>query len=181
MEETRTEDLEINPQSHRETVKAKWLFALLVFVFGTFACEEITIYEKGQELAGQVWDKDSTLFFYPEIRDTSQVVNIGFSFVHNNDYPYSNLWLFINVLSPDGHMQTDTMEFFVAEPTGEWIGKGSDNKKTVYWLYKNDVKLNAPGKFTFSVTQGMRRDALPGVRSFYLWIEKALTRETNSD
>jgi gliding motility-associated lipoprotein GldH len=86
------------------------------------ACNRGTLYETGNEFREQLWHKDSTLVFKPVVEDTSQVINIGFSLEHNNNYPYSNLWLFIDVESPDGKMQTDTIEYFLAEPDGQWIG-----------------------------------------------------------
>jgi len=161
--------------------KINLLGVLSFLMFIAVACGESTIYERGIALPGQSWDKDSLLVFNPVITDTSQVVNIGFSLVHTNDYPYSNMWLFIKVESPDGAMQTDTMEYFLAEPTGQWLGNGNENKMTLFWLYKRDVKLSSPGQYRFGITQGMRREALPGVKSFSLWIEKAEKPEVTSE
>lgn len=157
------------------------LLIFLVFIMAFTACNRGTLYETGNEFREQLWHKDSTLVFKPVVEDTSQVINIGFSLEHNNNYPYSNLWLFIDVESPDGKMQIDTIEYFLAEPDGQWIGKGSDKERTLYWLYRRGVKLSSPGQLTFSVTQGMRRDELPGVKSFSLWIEKAEAPEDSSD
>ncbi|WP_245531775.1 gliding motility lipoprotein GldH [Anaerophaga thermohalophila] len=157
------------------------LLIFLVFILAFTACNRGTIYETGKAFRDQLWHKDSTLVFKPVVEDTSQVINIGFSLEHNNDYPYSNLWLFVDVESPDGKMQTDTIEYFLAEPDGQWIGKGSDKERTLYWLYRRDVKLSSPGQLTFSVTQGMRRDELPGIQSFSLWIEKAELSEDSSE
>ncbi|MGQ1890406.1 gliding motility lipoprotein GldH [Thermophagus sp. OGC60D27] len=161
--------------------KVSWLWKLTFLVFVVGACQNSTLYEQGSDFYAQSWDKDSTLVFKPVINDTSQVLNVGFSLVHTNDYPYSNMWLFIEVEGPDGTMQTDTMEYFLAEPTGQWIGRGNDNRKTLYWIYRRDVKLTSPGQYRFSVTQGMRRETLPGVGSFSLWIEKAAKPKVNSD
>lgn len=156
-----------------QAIKNANVFYLVLLIFGFWGCNPGAIYEGEHEFVTKSWHKDSLVTFYPDLNDTSQVLNIGFSMEHSNDYPYSNLWLFVDVKSPNGHMQTDTMEYFLAEPDGRWIGKGSDDSRILYWLYKRGVKLSTPGTYTFSIRQGMRRDDLPGIHSFSLWLEKA--------
>jgi len=146
-------------------------------------CNRGLVYEEIYQIEENAWHKDSTMVFQPLIEDTATVFNIGFSLEHNNDYPYSNMWLFVDVESPDGYMQTDTMEFFLAEPDGRWLGRGNDKSRTANWLYKPGVKLRQPGEYSFSVRQGMRRDVLEGVMSLSMWLEKAEVRvaETHQD
>lgn len=139
------------------------------------ACNRSLVFDQTRDIGAKGWHKDSTLVFEPLINDTSRVMNLGFTFEHSNDYPYSNLWLFIDVESPAGDLQTDTMEFFLAEPDGQWIGQGSDRSRTLNWLYKGHVKLAHPGQYRFTIQQGMRRDRLEGVQSLSMWIEEAST------
>ncbi|WP_462317622.1 gliding motility lipoprotein GldH [Marinilabilia sp.] len=157
----------------RQTIKSVSVFSLVMLILGFQGCNQGTIYEGKYEFDTKAWHKDSLVTFNPVLNDTSQIINLGFSLEHSNDYPYSNLWLFIDVKSPNGHTQTDTMEYFLAEPDGQWIGKGSDDSRILYWLYKRGVKLSTPGKYTFSVRQGMRRDDLSGIHAFSLWVEEA--------
>lgn len=137
------------------------------------ACNNSTLYNSEKDIEGNSWHKDSVKVFSPVIEDTSEVVSIGFSLEHSKEYPYSNLWLFVNVESPDGQAQTDTMEYFLANPDGGWIGQGNDRSRRLYWLYKGGVKLAQPGEYKFTLQQGMRRDKLDGVQSVSLWVEKA--------
>ncbi len=156
-----------------EAKNLKVFLILLLALLG--ACNQGAVFNETANLVEDTWHKDSVLVFDPVINDTSRVVNIGFSLEHTAGYPYSNLWLFVGVKSPGGQMQTDTIEYFLAEPDGKWIGKGNDASRTLHWLYKGGVKLAHPGEYIFSVQQGMRRDSLAGVKSFSLWIEKAET------
>jgi gliding motility-associated lipoprotein GldH len=149
------------------------IFFILIGLIALGACSRFTIFEQSRKMTGEKWHKDSVLTFYPVIEDTAKVMNLGFSLKHSGDYPYSNLWLFIDVESPSGTVQTDTMEYFLAEPDGQWIGKGSDKSCTVYWLYKQGVKLARPGKYQFIIRQGMRKDELDGIQEFSIWIEEA--------
>ncbi|PWD99172.1 gliding motility lipoprotein GldH [Marinilabilia rubra] len=155
--------------------------SLVLLLISLFSCNQGAIYEEKYEFAGNGWYKDSVVTFNPVLEDTSKVLNLGFSMEHSNDYPYSNLWLFIEVKSPDGHMQTDTMEYFLAEPDGRWIGKGNDDSRLLYWLYKRGVKLSTPGTYSFSIRQGMRRADLFGIHSFSLWVEEAEMKQDNSN
>lgn len=151
-------------------------FLLLIVMPALVACNRGLVYEENRQMQENAWHKDSLVVFKPVIEDTATVFNIGFSLEHNNDYPYSNMWLFVDVESPDGYMQTDTMEFFLAEPDGRWLGRGSDKSRTANWLYKPGVKLRQPGRYSFSVRHGMRRDILDGVLSLSLWVEEAEVR-----
>ncbi|MFW6043698.1 MAG: gliding motility lipoprotein GldH [Marinilabiliaceae bacterium] len=157
---------------HRAKVKSRLVFFFLLAGFIT-ACNNSTLYNSEQEIEGNSWHKDSVKVFRPVMDDTSEVVSIGFSLEHNSEYPYSNLWLFVDVESPDGEAQIDTMEYFLAEPNGEWIGDGNDRSRRLYWLYKGGVKMAQPGEYKVTIQQGMRRDKLNGVQSVSLWIEKA--------
>jgi gliding motility-associated lipoprotein GldH len=154
-------------------VKLPIILLLLLWVAG--GCGPATLYENAVELPEKGWFKDSALLFEPLIRDTSAVLNFGFSLNHDNQYPYSNLWLFIEVDGPQGMHQVDTMEFFLAEPDGEWIGKGSEKDKKLYWLYKGNVKMRHPGNYSFKVYHGMRRDWLEGIKEMSFWIEETKT------
>jgi gliding motility-associated lipoprotein GldH len=149
---------------------------LLIGMPALVACNRGLVYEETRQMEDKAWYKDSLAMFQSVIEDTSTVFNIGFSLEHNNDYPYSNMWLFVDVESPDGYMQTDTMEFFLAEPDGRWLGQGNDKSRTANWLYKPGVKLRQPGEYSFSVRHGMRRNILDGVLSLSLWIEEADSR-----
>ncbi len=160
----------------RRVIKSSRLWGLL-FLISFTACNRGLVFEDKHELADHRWHKDSLAVFAPEIEDTSKVVNIGFTLQHNNNYPYSNMWLFVDVKGPEGQLQTDTMEFFLAEPDGRWLGQGNDDSRSVNWLYKPGVKLRNPGSYEFSVRQGMRRDVLEGVHSLSLWIEEAEQKE----
>ena len=98
---------------------------------------------------------------------------MGFTFKHDNDYPYSNLWLFLNVQGPLQANQTDTLELFLARLDGEWLGRERGNMIEVSALFMNGVKMNQPGDYHFTVVQGMRRESLPGISSIELWVQES--------
>ncbi len=146
---------------------------LLMLLLAVVACGPKMVYESAHQLQANLWHKDSVLIFEPLISDTSEVLNIGFTLDHSNLFPYSNLWLFIRVNGPEGMLQVDTMEYFLATPDGEWMGKGNDSRRRLYWLYKGNVKLRHPGVYSFQIHQGMRGESIRGVEKLGLWIEEA--------
>ncbi len=154
-------------------VKRGYGAVLLGFLMALESCGSKMVYESAHNLPASLWHKDSVLIFEPLISDTSEVLNIGLTLDHNNHFPYSNLWLFIRVKGPDGMQQVDTMEYFLAGPDGEWMGKGSDSRRRLYWLYKAGVKMRYPGVYSFEIHQGMRDESLRGVEKLELWIEEA--------
>lgn len=160
-----------------QTDKIAKVFLILMILGSLASCNRGTQFESERKFESESWHKDSLVEFHPVIEDTSQVFNVGFSLEHSNEYPYSNLWLFVDVESPGGHVQTDTMEYFLADPEGDWIGKGSDRSMKLYWLFKGGVKLADPGEYKFTLQQGMRRDRIDGIKAVSLWIEKAETEE----
>lgn len=81
---------------------------------------------------------------------------------HLNNYPYRNLWLFIDYISNDNSVYTDTVEFELADIYGKWQSKGFGT------LYEFSAPI-APSKTnirnvkSISVWHGMRCDTLAGV------------------
>jgi len=137
------------------------------------ACASGVIYEQTVSLPPEGWHKGEPAKFKVNISDTSQVIDVGFTFKHDNDYPYSNLWLFLNVQGPLQANQTDTLELFLARLDGEWLGRERGNMIEVSALFMNGVKMNQPGDYHFTVVQGMRRESLPGISSIELWVQES--------
>nr|WP_062121868.1 gliding motility lipoprotein GldH [Geofilum rubicundum] len=105
--------------------KAKFqvLPALLVMAVFTFSCQSSVVFDEVFELGEQGWHKDQKAVFQVEISDTSQVLDVGMTFRHSDDYPYSNIWLFVDMEGDKGVLVKDTLEFFLSETDGRWLGK----------------------------------------------------------
>jgi gliding motility-associated lipoprotein GldH len=131
------------------------------------------VYTQVVELGENGWHKDFKAKFQVEIKDTSQVMDVGMTFCHTDDYPYSNLWLFVDMKGENGLMIKDTLEFFLSETDGRWLGHKEGDVYEVSALYKHAVKLTHPGTYSFEISQGMRRDVLPQIRSIEFWMQKA--------
>jgi gliding motility-associated lipoprotein GldH len=91
---------------------------------------------------------------------------------NKGNYPYSNLWLFLSIRSPDGKQVTDTVEFTLAEASGRWKGSGLGGLYDNQILYKKSVYFPHKGYYRFSLKQGMRDNVLKGINDIGIRVEK---------
>lgn len=133
-------------------------------------CESPHFYQQ-QRSAGESWDKDSALIFEFEIKDTAAKYDFFLLNRNNNEYAYSNLYLLTELENPAGGKFTDTLQYFLSFPDGEWIGKGNSLKE-LFLLYRENVSLKDTGYYRLSVRQGMREDRLRGIEDLSLIIDK---------
>jgi gliding motility-associated lipoprotein GldH len=130
------------------------LFALLLAFLNS--CNDSNFYESEIELPGAIWKNDQAATFQTLINDTSQLFDINITISNSGNYRYSNIWLFIKSLSPDGFSQTDTAEFILAEDNGKWIGDKNGNLYSLDFKYKKQIRFPIQGNYTFEIVQGMR-------------------------
>lgn len=147
-----------------------WGFAgLLILLHG--ACEQSPVYEEYLQVEEKGWHQDSTAEFQVEIADTSRPYVVQFNLRANDQYPYSNLYLFREVSSAADLEYRDTAQIILANRYGEWLGDGIGDLKTFQRPFRNQPLLfNEPGVYTFSFTQAMRETRLEGVKSVGLTI-----------
>ena len=151
------------------------LIALGILLVSSFfnSCDNENIYfQKYTEIENESWHKEKPISYEFEIKDTVTIYNFSFNLRNTNDYQYSNLFVFWSLQSPDGRIKTDTSEFILAKPNGQWLGKtasGTVIDNSMLFLRK---KLPVAGKYTFSFSQGMREESLNNIKDIGLKIIK---------
>jgi len=154
-------------------LKSKYLlllsFALIVIAS---ACQDKRVYENYIDIPKYSWHKEHIAQFEVEITDSIQLHNIYVNIRNTGKYPFSNLWLFIKQIDPEGVVSEDKFECHLANDTGEWYGSGFGNIFDLQVLYKPAVIFTKPGLYTFEMVQGMRDDNLPGIVNVGLKLEK---------
>ena len=108
------------------------------------------------------WDKDSVCQFKVNISDTINPYQIFIETRNNTSYPYSNIWLFVDIKTPSGDVRKDTIGFNLADDFGKWYGQGF----SVYELevpYEKSFIFRQSGDYVFSIKHGMRDEALKGI------------------
>jgi len=148
-------------------------FLISFLLVGIVSCDRKRVFESYRELDKKGWNKDSVVVFTVPIVDTIKNQNLYVNIRNKGTYPYSNLWLFLTIGSPDGTARTDTVEFTLAEPSGRWKGSGIGGLHDNQILYKSSIYFPKKGKYKFEIKQGMRDNVLQGIRDIGFRIEKA--------
>ncbi|MCG2793747.1 MAG: gliding motility lipoprotein GldH [Weeksellaceae bacterium] len=117
------------------------------------------------------WKKNDAQKFDFEVKDAQDHKNLMIVVRNNNDYPYSNLRLIANIEHDKKIIATDTLNYVLAKPNGEWIGSGFGDTKEIIFQYKMDCKFPQNGKYSFKLVQAMRRNILPGIEDIGIKIQ----------
>ena len=135
-----------------------------------FSCCKPPVVQTLISNADEVWWQDSALSVDVSIADTSAVYRVSFRLRHTSEYPYSNLFLFRDVLSETQTEYQDTVEITLIN-AGSWVGKGIGALKTINLPYhRNGVKFPRPGNYRFVFYHGMRDEPLKGIKDLALVI-----------
>lgn len=145
---------------------------LTILTLTIVSCDNNMVYENNKTIPESVWHSDNIMKFNVKISDTTLKYNFYLNIRIKQEYQFANLFLFQKTLFPDGKMSNDTIECFLADVDGRWLGKNSgsiiDNR---ILLYKN-VRFKQYGTYSFEFEQAMRDTALANVEDFGIRIEK---------
>ncbi len=121
------------------------------------------------------WHQDSVLTFTWSIDDTAATYRILIDVRHTECYPFQNLWFFINgPYSPTPLLpySQDTIEFYLADERGQWLGKGRNGYIEMPVLYEEAYKFDSIGEYTMTIQHGMRAELLKGVSDVGVIVDK---------
>jgi gliding motility-associated lipoprotein GldH len=137
------------------------------------ACGYNPVFQQNKSIPSDHWNKDSIVSINVPVVDTISYHDIYVDIRNLNSYPYSNLYLFVNVIAPNGDNVTDTIEYRLADDYGTWLGKKSSRIWDCRLPFRAMVKFAQTGLYTFNIKQGMRNDELEGISDVGLTIELA--------
>lgn len=121
-----------------------------------------------------IWPKKAEQKFDFVIAHAEAPKNIIFVVRNNNDYPYSNIRLIVNFMAVGAKKKTtDTLNYVLAKPNGEWLGKGFGDTKETLFQYKVNYKFPKNGSYSIGIIQAMRTDSLQGIEDIGVKIETA--------
>ena len=120
---------------------------------------------------GEQWKKNDVQTFDFGINDAQNQKNMMFVVRNNNGYPYSNLRLIANIEHNKKKISTDTLNFVLAKPNGEWIGTGFGDTKEIIFQYKLNYRFPQNGNYSVKVIQAMRNNQLPGIEDIGIKIQ----------
>ena len=126
-------------------------------------CQGDIVYTVFKSLPNVGWEADSSLCYQPVITDSIADYQMLITIRHTDAYPYQNLWLFVDIQKDSVPLTRDTIECYMANERGEWLGGGLSIHELPL-LYSDNYQFTNSGEHQISITQGMREDTLVGIK-----------------
>lgn len=136
---------------------------LLLTVFALVSCDNRIVYSYYEPIPISGWHKDSVYTYDFSVEDTTCTYQVLVNFRHTDLYPYQNMWLFVN---------NDTIEFYLADDRGKWIGRGKNGIMNMPVLYEDSIRFTNQGINSISIQHAMRDSLLRGVSDVGITIRK---------
>lgn len=118
------------------------------------------------------WSQENRVAFDINIDDTLSIYEMGIGLRHLENYRYSNLFVFLHTILPNGNHTHDTIECTLATPEGRWIGKSSGSMRDLTIPLNENLRFPLKGNYHFEIEQAMREPKLKGISDIGLYIEK---------
>lgn len=147
---------------------------LIISTIAFISCDRNGVYEGNINTSNSIWATNDIAKFVAPINDTLTHHNIFINVRNTTDYPNCNLFLFIATTSPNGFTQLDTVECFLADDQGKWLGKGFGFIRDNQIPYKRNIRFPLKGDYKFEIKQAMRTDSLVGIYSLGIRVEKSI-------
>lgn len=129
----------------------------LVCIAGLVSCDKKTVFTQFKSTGG-IWAKTDTVSISLKEPDTINAYNMFINLRNNEDYAYSNLYLIVELNYPDGKVDSDTLQYLMTKPNGEWLGSGFSSVKENKLWYKKAFRFPQSGNYKVEVLQAMRKN-----------------------
>lgn len=110
--------------------------------------------------------------FEVDVEDTVSNYDFFINVRHTKSYMYSNLFVFLHTVAPDGRKMTDTLEFPMADPEGNFVGNISGGLVMNRVIVKKETRFPKSGKYKFIIEQAMRDEELEEISDVGMSIVK---------
>ena len=145
--------------------------SIIVVVCVLISCLDIPFYSEFKTVDPNGWNSADTLNFNLKIPDSSKRFDSYIDISHTGSYPFSNIYLFIDITYPNSKHRVDTLECVLADNRGSWYGSGLGDMVNHRVEYLNDIGLPLSGDYEVSITHGMRREPLEEITDLGLRFE----------
>lgn len=158
--------------------KNSLLSLLTVALF--WSCDDQMVYSEYKPLKDGKWEMDNVVQFEFSGMDSITPYNMFINIRNDDKFPFSNLFLITELEAPNGNTLKDTLEYKMAEPTGEWLGKGLGSVKENKLWFQENVVFPDSGVYKVNISHAMRKNGdvegihiLDGITDVGLEIEKS--------
>ncbi len=150
-------------------------FIVFVSLFFLCNCSQKTEFLYSHDFPSYEWKKDDAISVTFSIDDTTALYDVVLRLTNTNDYLYANLYLFSTIFASNNTQIRDTVEFFLSDNAGNWIGKGWFSYTNTY-LFRRGIRFPHQGEYTFLFEQAMRcknkQCSVFGIKKFEFELQK---------
>jgi len=147
------------------------LLFLGLVIIGLQSCDQNRYFEQNIEIEKEKWAYHDSKDFIIEMNDTISSFNFYVNLRNTNEYPFSNLYIFIETIFPDSLKAIDTIELQLADVEGRWLGTGNGKYKYNHFILRKAMRFVQKGNYTFGIKQAMREDTLYGISDVGIRLE----------
>ena len=176
IEITATRTLEVNRinQINRYSLIVNKVFYIFLTSWFLVSCGDANIvYQSSKVIENNTWNKNEGVSFDFDINDTAEFYDFYFNLRTSNLYEWSNLYMFVEIGSPEEQFNIDTVEFSLANSVGEWTGVSSGSIINNKILFISKKRFPSLGTYKLTFNQAMRQDNLTEVMDVGIIIKKA--------
>lgn len=138
------------------------IFTILLLAFLVTSCQQPPVYSEFYSLPYQGWHQDSILSYDIQVLDSTASHEVLIVLRHTTQYPYQNLWLFVDEYAGGLLLHRDTIEAVLADDFGRWLGKGI-NRYELPLCYSASYRFIQQKNNRITIQQGMRTPILVGL------------------
>lgn len=154
-------------------------FLALLVSMAMVSCNSNLVFSDYQPMTNGNWNSQKPVNFEFSGLDSLLSHNMYITIRNDNTFAFGNLFLIAELEHPNGETQKDTLEYKMAEPSGEWLGKGVGSiKENKLWFHEKVVFPDS-GVYKVSISHAMRKNGevqgvhiLEGITDVGLEIEK---------
>jgi len=136
------------------------------------SCGKEAFFDEMVEIPEHSWAHSDMIQFKVDVKDTVNTFDFFVNIRHTKSYGYSNLFIFLHTIAPDGRQMTDTLEFPMADPEGNYVGKVSGGLVLNRIIVKKETRFPKSGEYKFVIEQAMRDKELEEITDVGLTIVK---------
>jgi len=144
----------------------------LGFILIICSCDSKRVFEENKAIPNSKWNRNNIITFNVNVTDVNLRNNVYLNIRHNGLYSNRNIYLFIDIVSPNGKQIRDTVNCILADEKGKWLGSGLGDIYNNQLLYKSNVSFPNKGNYKFKIEQAMRTETLENIEDIGVRIEK---------
>jgi gliding motility-associated lipoprotein GldH len=144
--------------------RTHWIGLWVIFCFQWAACGGESAFSGHSALPSTGWKASESASFEWHVQDTVAQHDFFIDLRHDQTFPHSNIYLFVDFTFPNGKSLRDTVSCNLADDRGQWLGTGWGNLVDHRIGFKRNTAFPIPGDYSIEIAHGMRIDPLPGMR-----------------